>query len=96
MITRENMTTGGAVAIYDKPLAPARRKYKDFNVPPDTFRKFATGRNKFERWSKYLNLQDENQKAVYDYAKKNRDATIVLRCSDTGALRAIRRKASNE
>ena len=90
---KEQMTTG-AVAIHDKPLF--KRKYKDFDVPSDVFRKFAAGRNKFERWSKYLNLADENQKAIYDYAKKNRDSLIVLRNSDTGALRAIRRKASNE
>ena len=95
MTKKESMTTG-AVAIYDKPLVPPKRKYKDFDVPSDVFRKFATGKNKFERWSKYLNLADENQKAIYDYAKKNRDSLIVLRNSDTGALRAIRRKASNE
>jgi len=95
MIKKETMTTG-AVAIYDRPLTPPKRKYKDFDVPSDVFRKFSAGRNKFERWSKYLNLADENQKAIYDYAKKNRDSLIVLRNSDTGALRAIRRKASNE
>ena len=92
---KETMTTG-AVAIYDKPLAPPQKRYKDFDVPADVFKKFAKGRNKFERWSKYLNLQDENQKAIYDYAKKSRNSIIVLRNSDTGALRAIRRKASNE
>ena len=93
---KETMTTG-AVAIYDRPLTPPKkRKYKDFDVPSEVFRKFATGRNKFERWSKYLNLQDENQKAIYDYAKKNRSSIIVLRNSETGALRAIRPKASNE
>ena len=96
--TKKEQMTSGAVAVHDRPMAPPikRKKYKDFDVPSEVFNKFATGRNKFERWSKYLNLQDENQKAIYDYARKNRSSLIVLRNSDTGALRAIRRKASNE
>jgi hypothetical protein len=93
---KEQIMTTGSVAIYDKPLGCPKRKYRDFDVPSDVFRRFSTGRKKFERWSKYLNLQDENQKAIYDYARKNRDSVIVLRNSDTGALRAIRPKASNE
>jgi hypothetical protein len=53
---------------------------------------------KFEHWSKFLNLQNESHKAIYDYAYENRkhDHLIVLKNSDTGALRAIRRPASTE
>jgi hypothetical protein len=92
-----DQVTTGAVAIVDRPLGIQKKtKYKDFNVPSDIFRRFDTGRNKFERWSKYLNLEDENQHAIYSYAKKNRDAVIVLRDETTGAMRCIRRKASNE
>ena len=65
--------------------------WKMFTVCSETFRKFETGRFKFERWAKYLNLQDETDKAVYDYATTNRKKTVVLQCSETGALRAIRR-----
>jgi hypothetical protein len=86
-----------SVAIVDRPLGIKKKtKYKDFNVPSDIFRRFDTGRNKFERWSKYLNLEDENQRGLYDYAKKNRNSVIILRDETTGALRCIRRKASNE
>jgi hypothetical protein len=89
--------TTSAVAMPDRPLGIAtKKKYKDFNVPGEIFRRFDTGRNKFERWSKYLDLQDENQKSLYDYAKKNRNSVIILRNEETGALRSIRRKASNE
>ena len=89
--------TTSAVAMPDRPLGiAAKKKYKDFNVPGEIFRRFDTGRNKFERWSKYLDLQDENQKSLYDYAKKNRNSVIILRNEETGALRSIRRKASNE
>jgi hypothetical protein len=65
--------------------------WKMFTVCSETFRKFETGRYKFERWSRYLNLQDENEKALYDYASTNRKKTVVLQCSETGALRAIRK-----
>lgn len=92
-----DQVTTGAVAIADRPLGIKRKtKYKDFNVPSDIFRRFDTGRNKFERWSKYLNLEDDNQKAIYSYAKKNRKSVIILRDETTGAMRCIRRKASNE
>jgi len=78
---------------YDKPLF--NKKGKAFDVSTDVFRRFQKGRNKFERWSKFLNLEDSNQKAIYDYAKRNRGATIVLRDSETGALRAIRARSSD-
>lgn len=92
----DDQTTTGSVAIADRPLGASDKKYKDFDVPSDVFRRFSTGRNKFERWSKYLNLQDEKQFEIYKYAVRNRNATIVLRDEETGALRSIRRKASNE
>ena len=39
---KEQMTTG-AVAVYDRPMAPPikRRKYKDFDVSSEVFNKFA-------------------------------------------------------
>ena len=87
----ENMTTA-AVAIIDKPLV-SKRKYRDFDVPSDIFRRFDTGRNKFEHWSKYLNLEDSNQRDIYEYAKKHRNNVIILRAENTGALRSIRRRS---
>jgi hypothetical protein len=92
---KEQMTTG-AVAMIDKPLMAKKRKYRDFDVPTDVFRKFQNGRNKFERWAKYLDLTDSDQKKIYDYARSNRDAVVVLRDSATGALRSIRQRAAND
>ena len=89
----KEITTAGSIAVVDRPLgAVVKRKYKQYEVPSKIFRRFEAGRYKFERWSKYLDLQDSNQKALYDYAKKNYDAVIVLKDSETGALIAIRRK----
>lgn len=65
--------------------------WKMFDVTTETFRKFENGRNRFERWSKYLDVNDESQREIYDYAKKNPKNTIVLRDSSSGVLRQIRR-----
>ena len=97
----EELTVSGDVAIKDTPLFGKKKKkvkeqkYKMFEVPAEVFRKFDTGRNKFERWSKYLDLADENQKTIYDYATRNTQSVVVLRDSTTGAMRAIRRRSSN-
>jgi len=96
----EELTVSGDVAIKDTPLFGKKKKvkeqkYKMFEVPAEVFRKFDTGRNKFERWSKYLDLADENQKTIYDYATRNTKAVVVLRDSTTGAMRAIRRRSAN-
>jgi hypothetical protein len=71
------------------------RRYRSFDVEPELFRKFQTGRVKFERWSKYLDMNNEGHKTIYDFAKKNREHVIILRNSDNGALRAIRRRSAN-
>lgn len=90
-------TTTAAVAIADRPLgAKKKKKEQEFVISDETFNRFNTGRTKFERWSKYLNLQDEVEKTIYDFYRKHRDATIYLRNEKTGALRAIRPRASNE
>jgi len=68
-----------------------RRKYKSFDVDSQLFRKFESGKVKFEHWSKYLDMQNEGHTSIYEYAKKNPNHVIVLRNSDNGALRAIRR-----
>lgn len=86
--------TTGSVAVKPKPLAMVRR-YKEFDVPTDVYRNFDYGRNKYERWKKFLNLEDDEQKKIYDYAKRNPGHIIVLRCSTTGALRSIRRRSTD-
>lgn len=67
--------------------------WKLFDVPPDVFRRFETGRNPFERWSKFLDESDEVQGEILKYAKSKPKNTIVLRDSTNGVLRAIRRRS---
>ena len=66
------------------------RKYATFKVTDDCFNKFRNGKTKFERWSKYLDLGDESQKRIYDWAKRNHKGVIVLQNATTGAVRGIR------
>ena len=97
-MNNETITTG-AVAIVDRPIGikKDKRKYKEFTVSNETFRRFQTGRTKFERWSKYLNLQDDIEKSIYDYHNKTKGhGIIIVRNEETGALRAVRPKSSNE
>jgi len=80
-------TTTSAVDIVDKPLgAVQKRKYRVFDVSMETFRKFETGRSKYERWSKFIN---EDERGIVNYFNRNKDAIIVLRNSENGALRAL-------
>ena len=92
-----DQTNTGSVATAPKPLGKkAKLKYKEFEVSNETFFKFRTGRTKFERWSKYLNLENANEKSIYDYYNKSRGKhVIVLRNEETGALRAIRPRSTD-
>jgi hypothetical protein len=104
--TKDEDVTTADVAIPALPLKLKRKTgnqsddnsdWKTFTLPSDIFRRFETGRNKFERWSKYLDLNDENQRELYEYAKsKGPKKSIMLQCSTTGSLRGLRRRASNE
>ena len=85
-----DQTTTGSVAIADRPLGQKKKKYRDFDVPSDVFRRFQTGRNKFERWSKYLNTEDDAEASIYSFARKNPDGMIILQCDETGAQKGIR------
>ena len=66
------------------------RKCETFKVSDDCFHKFRNGKTKFERWSKYLDLEDASQKKIYDFAKRHHRGNIILQNATTGAVRGIR------
>ena len=66
------------------------RKSKTFNVSPTLFDIFRRGKKKFEKWSRYLNMEDEGHRALYSWAVKNREGIIILQNAQTGEVRAIR------
>ena len=66
------------------------RKCETFKVSDDCFHKFRNGKTKFERWSKYLDLKDESQKKIYDFARRHHRGNIILQNATTGQVRGIR------
>ena len=84
------MTTGDRPGMAMPPTARKKRKHETFKVSDDVFSKFRNGKTKFERWSKYLDLKDESQKKIYDWARKHHQGVIILQNATTGAVRGIR------
>ena len=67
-----------------------KRKTAVFRVTPEEFKRFSKGKKKFERWSKYLNTEDDAEASIYSFARKNPDGMIILQCDETGAQKGIR------
>jgi len=94
--TEEDMMSTGSVIDMNPTGKPKKkkikeaRKYETFKVTDDCFNKFRNGKTKFERWSRYLDLGDESQKRIYDWARRNHKGVIVLQNATTGAVRGIR------
>ena len=84
-----NVAGDGAVSM--PPTArKVKRKTKQFNVSPALFDIFRRGKKKFEKWSKYLNMEDEGHRAIYSWAIKNPQGILILQNSQSGEVRAIR------
>jgi hypothetical protein len=54
------------------------RRYASFVVNDEIFKRFQKGKKKFSKWSDYLNMENEGEKLIYHYAKKNPKGIIVL------------------
>jgi len=67
--------TGSAVSTN---VPTGRRKVGKFICTDSTFDKFSNGKAKFRRWASYLNLEDEHEKKVYDFAKKHPRGILIL------------------
>lgn len=74
-----NTVGDGSNVGLDRPFVRKKRKMQAFIVNDDVFRRFKGGKSKYRRWSEYLNLEDEGQRAIYDWAKKNPKGIIVLK-----------------
>lgn len=81
----------GAGVSTDAPVKRAKivRRFAEFSVDDDTFGKFKNGKQKYRKWADYLNLEDESQRQIYDFAKRNPSGIIVLKDS-RGTLKGIR------
>lgn len=96
LFTEEFSVTTVDVVLPPKPLKTDHGdKYQHFKVPTSVFRRFDQGRKKYQRWKLFLDLNDENQCAICQFAKKHRDALIVIEDESTGAMRAVRPTSSD-
>ena len=89
-IKEAEMSTASAVDMNPTGKSKKKRKCETFSVSDQCFHKFRHGKTKFERWSRYLDLTDETQKKIYDWAKRHHNGTIILKNSQTGQVRGIR------
>lgn len=55
-----------------------KRRFAKFVVNDEVFNKFTNGKAKYRKWSEYLNLEDDGQRLIYQFAKSNPDGVIVL------------------
>ena len=89
--TNEIANVAGDGAVSMPPTArKVIKKKKTFSVSPQVFDMFRRGKKKFEKWSKYLNLEDESQRSIYNWAIKNHTGVLILQNAVTGEVRAIR------
>ena len=82
--------TGASVST-DEPVIHVKkgRKYATFKVSDDIFKRFKSGKKKFNRWGEYLNLEDEYESKIYDYARKNPRGVLILQTKE-GVTKAVR------
>jgi len=85
-----NVAGDGAVSMPPTAKKVKKRKTKQFNVSPALFDIFRRGKKKFEKWSKYLNMEDEGHRALYQWAVRNPQGVLILQNSQSGEVRAIR------
>lgn len=91
LFQEEFSVTTSDIALIPKPLkTDAGDKYQRFKVPTNVFTRFDRGRKKHQRWTTFLDLNDEAQSQICQFAKKYRKALIILQDESTGAMRAIR------
>lgn len=75
-------STGAAVSTNEPVIRKKGRKFASFNVKPEVLTRFQKGKKKYKKWSEYLNLQDETEMQIYNFARKNPKAVIVLKNGD--------------
>ena len=81
---------GAAVSTdFAKPMTKMiRRKMGEFEVDDETMVRFKKGKRKFDRWDKYLNMEDEAHQEIHSFAKKHPKGIIVLKNGEN--IKAIR------
>lgn len=84
--------SGGAIAgLGDEPVMDKdKRKRKKFagccvfEVSPEDYAKCLNGRMRYERWSKRLNMEDNDD--IRNYAHRNPTRSVIVQNSQTGEM----------
>lgn len=85
------------VADIPRPLrSPSGDRYQKFKIPASLFNKINSGRDKYQRWNKYLDLTDENQAMIANFCKKYKNATVIIEDEVTGCTRALKPNSLGE
>jgi len=92
----EDATTTANIPSVPMPLKhDSGASYQKFKVPTDVYRRFDCGRKPYQRWSQFFDLTNETQSQIASFARKYREALIILEDETTGAMRAVRRTSSD-
>lgn len=72
--------TGGATST-DIPVIRLSngRRMGAFAVGTEIFKRFDPDKKKYAKWANYLNLENEHERGIYDYVRKNPKGILVLR-----------------
>ena len=84
-----NSVSGGGVNLSPTVRMKKGRKFATFNVSDDVLKKFKSGKKKYSKWKEYLNMSDDAESAIYNYARKNPKGVIILK-NQKGDTKAIR------
>ena len=84
-----NSVSGGGVDLSPTVRMKKGRKFATFNVSDDVLKKFKSGKKKYSKWKEYLNMSDDAESAIYNYARKNPKGVIILK-NQKGDTKAIR------
>jgi hypothetical protein len=77
---------------YDENSKEFLSRYRIFEVSPEEFSNCKGVKRKFEKWDKYLNLEDEKNCEIRNFSIRNPHKGIILRNSETGETMVFRRK----
>jgi hypothetical protein len=69
----------GAGVSTDAPVIRRKpKRFGRFTVNDEVYNRFSNGKAKYRKWSSYLNLEDDGERTIYEFARKNPNGVIIL------------------
>ena len=68
----------GPMVSTDQPVVRKHKRFGQFIVNDEIYNKFSDVKVKYRKWANYLNLQNEGERMIHDFAKKNPKSVIIL------------------